>query len=84
MRGDRLKAIAREVSASKRMGHYEVNIFNQKEELVAWFKGTVYKKKKYGSKSAIRLCCDHGRRVGSRFWPASTDEKPKQFLDILG
>lgn len=22
--------------------------------------------------------------VGSRFWPASTDEKPKQFLDILG
>lgn len=42
--GDRLKAIAREVSASKRMGHYEVNIFNQHEELVAWFKGTVYKK----------------------------------------
>ena len=22
--------------------------------------------------------------VGSRFWPASTEEKPKQFLDILG
>lgn len=22
--------------------------------------------------------------VGSRFWPISTEEKPKQFLDILG
>ena len=22
--------------------------------------------------------------VGSRFWPASTEETPKQFLDILG
>ena len=28
------------------MGHYEVNIFNQKERLVAWFKGTVYKKRR--------------------------------------
>jgi mannose-1-phosphate guanylyltransferase len=22
--------------------------------------------------------------VGSRFWPMSTEEKPKQFLDVLG
>ena len=22
--------------------------------------------------------------VGSRFWPASTEDTPKQFLDILG
>ena len=22
--------------------------------------------------------------VGSRFWPLSTEENPKQFLDILG
>ena len=22
--------------------------------------------------------------IGSRFWPISTSEKPKQFLDILG
>lgn len=22
--------------------------------------------------------------VGSRFWPSSTEERPKQFLDILG
>ena len=22
--------------------------------------------------------------VGSRFWPSSTEETPKQFLDILG
>ena len=22
--------------------------------------------------------------VGSRFWPSSTNERPKQFLDILG
>ena len=22
--------------------------------------------------------------VGSRFWPMSTEEKPKQFIDVLG
>ena len=22
--------------------------------------------------------------IGSRFWPVSTEKKPKQFLDILG
>ena len=22
--------------------------------------------------------------IGSRFWPMSTDERPKQFIDVLG
>lgn len=43
-KGDELKAVAREIALSKKTGQYEVNIYNQKEELVAWFKGTIYKK----------------------------------------
>ena len=30
------------------------------------------------------LRCDNGGRTGSRFWPMSRTEYPKQFLDILG
>lgn len=30
------------------------------------------------------VACIMAGGVGSRFWPASTEEKPKQFLDILG
>ncbi len=42
--GDELRAEAQEVAASRKTGQYEVKIYNQKEELVAWFKGTIYKK----------------------------------------
>ena len=42
--GDRLRAVAAEVAASRKIAQYEVKIYNQNEELVAWFKGTVYKK----------------------------------------
>lgn len=42
--GDELRAEAHEIAVSRKTGQYEVNIYNQKEELVAWFKGTIYKK----------------------------------------
>lgn len=40
--GDVLKAIAKEISRSKKVGVYEVNVTNQNQELVSVFKGTVY------------------------------------------
>ncbi len=42
--GDQLKANAKEVAGSRRIGHYEVSIYNQDNIMVAWFKGIVYKK----------------------------------------
>lgn len=42
--GDVLTAIAVEKSRSNRIGVYEIKISNQKDELVALFKGTVYRK----------------------------------------
>jgi acyl-CoA thioesterase len=44
--GDKLKATAIEQSLTNRIGIYEVKIENQKEELVALFKGTVYRTSK--------------------------------------
>lgn len=40
--GDVLIAIAKEISRSKKVGVYEVNVTNQNQELVSVFKGTVY------------------------------------------
>ncbi len=40
--GDILKAIARKVHASKKLGRYEVLTYNQNNDLVARFYGTVY------------------------------------------
>lgn len=42
--GDQLKAIAKEVAGSRKIGQYEVSIYNQDNIMVAWFKGIVYKK----------------------------------------
>jgi acyl-CoA thioesterase len=39
---DKLTANSREISRNKKTGIYEVSIYNQKNELVAIFKGTVY------------------------------------------
>lgn len=39
---DKLTATSREISRNKKTGIYEVSIYNQKNELVAIFKGTVY------------------------------------------
>ena len=43
---DVLTAIAEEDSASNRLGFYRVLVRNQKEEIVATFRGTVYKTEK--------------------------------------
>lgn len=42
--GDVLTAIAREEHLSNRIGIYQVTVTNQNEEVVALFKGTVYRK----------------------------------------
>jgi len=41
--GDELTANVKEISLSHKIGLYQVTILNQKEELVAHFKGTVYR-----------------------------------------
>jgi acyl-CoA thioesterase len=41
--GDLLTAVAEEESASFRLGFYRVRVTNQREEIVALFRGTVYK-----------------------------------------
>lgn len=41
--GDVIMAEARELNRTNRIGIYEVRITNQKDELVALFKGTVYR-----------------------------------------
>jgi len=41
--GDILTAVAEEESASNRLGFYRVKVTNQSEEIVALFRGTVYK-----------------------------------------
>jgi acyl-CoA thioesterase len=41
---DTLTATASEISVTNKLGHYTVRIENQKQELVAVFKGTVYRK----------------------------------------
>lgn len=43
MEGDVLRAYASEVSRSNKIAVYQVNIMNQREELVASFKGSVYR-----------------------------------------
>ena len=40
--GDVLTAAAKEISRSRNLGRYEVQVANQKEEMVAHFRGTVY------------------------------------------
>ncbi len=44
--GDILTAIAREQHLSNRLGHYQVEVYNQKEEKVGLFKGVVYRKER--------------------------------------
>jgi acyl-CoA thioesterase len=41
--GDLLTAVAEEESATNRLGFYRVKVTNQSEEVVALFRGTVYK-----------------------------------------
>ncbi len=40
--GDKLKAIAKEIERGNRLGRYSVTVLNQKEDVVAHFKGTVF------------------------------------------
>jgi acyl-CoA thioesterase len=44
--GDVLTVHSKELSLSRKIGAYEMDIFNQNEELVAHFKGTVYRSDK--------------------------------------
>lgn len=39
--GDRLTAICKEINRGKRVGLYEVSVYNQDQKMVAYFKGTV-------------------------------------------
>lgn len=41
--GDILTAVAEEESATNRLGFYRVQVTNQREEIVALFRGTVYR-----------------------------------------
>lgn len=40
--GDELRAEAKEIQRGKSIGRYEVNVYNQSEQLIAHFKGTVH------------------------------------------
>ncbi len=42
--GDVLSTQVEEISLSRKVGHYQIRILNQENELVALFKGTVYRK----------------------------------------
>ena len=42
--GDRLKAVAIEKNLSRSLGIYDVTVSNQKNKIVALFKGTVFRK----------------------------------------
>jgi acyl-CoA thioesterase len=44
---DHLTATSREISRNKKTGIYEISVHNQKNELVAIFKGTVYISEKH-------------------------------------
>lgn len=46
LEGDVLTAVAEEVHINHKLGVYRVEVHNQKNELVATFKGTVYRKSK--------------------------------------
>ncbi|MEO7963933.1 MAG: hydroxyphenylacetyl-CoA thioesterase PaaI [Gemmatimonadaceae bacterium] len=41
--GDELRAVAEEESASNRIGYYKVDVRNQRDEIVALFRGTAYR-----------------------------------------
>lgn len=43
MVGDVLTVITQELSLTRKTGLYEMSVFNQRKELVAHFKGTVYR-----------------------------------------
>ena len=45
--GDRIKAVAKEINLSNKIGIYEVVITNQEKKIVGIFKGTVYRTEKY-------------------------------------
>lgn len=40
--GDKIKAVAKELSSSRRFGHYQVRIYNETQNLVAIFDGMVF------------------------------------------
>lgn len=42
--GDILTAVAKEINLTRKTGLYQIEIHNQNQELVAQFKGTVYRK----------------------------------------
>ena len=44
--GDVITAKARQLHSTHKVGFYQIDIFNQKEELVGSFKGTVYRSSK--------------------------------------
>lgn len=44
--GDEITAVAREIRRTENVGFYDVEIRNQKNEVVAIFRGTVYRTKK--------------------------------------
>ena len=44
--GATLYAEAEELSVNRRLGHYQVKITNDKQQLVAQFQGTAYRKEK--------------------------------------
>lgn len=44
--GDELRAGAREISRTENVGFYEVLVHNQRDEIVATFRGTVYRTRK--------------------------------------
>ena len=41
--GDQLTVVAREISLSRKIGVYQMTVTNQRDEIVADFKGTVYR-----------------------------------------
>lgn len=44
--GDTLFAVAEELKATSRIGHYRVSIMNQHSEYIAFFNGTMYRTQK--------------------------------------
>lgn len=52
--GDELTAEAKEISRTKTLGNYDVVVRNQKEVIVALFKGLVFVKMLNGNKKPLK------------------------------
>ena len=55
-RGGTLYAVAEEIAVNRRLGNYQVRVVNQRDELIALFQGTAYRKDEQLFNPGQELC----------------------------